>query len=828
LNPEILNPEIFNLNGTIVFFPVRHHSPAAARFLRQWIESVRPAAVLIEGPADFNDRLDELKLPHELPIAIYSYLQYGNGMRRGAFYPFCIYSPEWQALKTAFSLNIPVEFIDRPWAELAFQDCASHRYADGNLAQNQYVSLLCQKVGVEDFDGLWDTLFEIDPHLSIETYLERCHRLCFNMRTSHLTGQHINLKSDRFREAFMVEKIRFHYDRLAARKDSTLADHPLLVVTGGFHSYALFSQIYHLPFETESDLDLNLDLDLDLDSKSGSNLDLPATNELNAKTPEILQQGIALTPYAYDRLDSLTGYESGMANPGFYHQIWNDRGEPQENSYSEKHTDPQAFRASLPRHPSYQVLLAEIVCSLREKKQQGISSADLIAVETMAKSLANLRGHAEVWRQDLIDGILGALVKEELNNGLKHPLLEAVYQVFRGNDRGRLATGTSLPPLVADIQLQLKKLKLESQLEIRLVDLDLYQKPDLERSQFLYQLRGLGITGYSRLAGTDFIEREDLSAIWEQWEIRWSPEFEANCIEAAIYGSSLTEAVSNRLLERAKNIDRAAGEAALLLLEACLMGLPDLPQSLEERFRSLIRQDSQFLQVSQALGHLLYLYRYDTVLQHIRSEIMALLLQETFHRSLWLLETLGTIGTEESRYLQGLRMILEVFERCQSLCGNDRSELQQILNRVSQDTQQHSILRGGAIGALWRLGTIEAEQVFPILNSLANPEQLGDFLAGLFNLAREVIQRYPKVAQQIDSFIMGYSHQRFLEALPALRLAFGVFSPREKYNIAMGLFPTTIAGEKGFDFSLEIDPTIATAAFCLEIEIANLQQYYGL
>jgi hypothetical protein len=75
---------------------------------------------------------------------------------------------------------------------------------------------------------------------------------------------------------------------------------------------------------------------------------------------------------------------------------------------------------------------------------------------------------------------------------------------------------------------------------------------------------------------------------------------------------------------------------------------------------------------------------------------------------------------------------------------------------------------------------------------------------------------------------MGYSHQRFLEALPALRLAFGVFSPREKYNIAMGLFPTTIAGEKGFDFSLEIDPTIATAAFCLEIEIANLQQYYGL
>ena len=830
MNPEILNPEIFNLNGTIVFFPVRHHSPAAARFLRQWIKSIRPAAVLIEGPADFNDRLDELKLPHELPIAIYSYLQYGNGMRRGAFYPFCIYSPEWQALKTALDLDIPVEFIDRPWADLALQDCASHRYADGNLAQNQYISLLCQKVGVEDFDGLWDTLFEIDPQLSMETYLERCHRLCFNMRTSHLTGENINLKSDRFREAFMSEKIRLHYDRLSSQTDVKLSDHPLLVVTGGFHSYALFAQFYDLPFEVNADLAPQT-LDPEILDPEILELQSSQPQKTEISQPELLQKGIALTPYAYDRLDSLTGYESGMANPGFYHQIWNDRGEAEleENrNFNNPKTTQFLSRNSSSKNSSYQVLLAEVVSSLREKKQQGISSADLIAVETMAKSLANLRGHAEVWRQDLIDGILGALVKEELNNGLKHPLLEAVYQVFRGSDRGRLAIGTSLPPLVLDIQLQLKKLELESKLAIRLVDLDLYQKSDLEKSQFLYQLRGLGITGYRRLDGTDFIEREDLSAIWEQWEIRWSPEFEANCIESAIYGSSLMEAVSNRLLERAKNIDRAADEAAVLLLEACLMGLPDLPQSLEERLRSLIRQDSQFLQVSQALSHLLYLYRYDTVLQSIRSETMALLLQETFHRSLWLLETLGTIGTEESHHLKGLRIILDVFERCQSLFGNDRSELQQILDRVSQDTQQHSILRGGAIGALWRLGAIEAEQVFPILNSLSNPEKLGDFLAGLFSIAREMIQRYPMVAQQIDALIMGYSNQRFLEALPPLRLAFSVFSPREKYNIALGLFPKTIEGEKGFDFSLEIDPTIATAAFCLEIEIGNLQQYYGL
>ena len=55
---------------------IRHHSPACARLVKSLIESQRPRYVLIEGPADFNDRVDELFLAHQLPVAIYSYCQY--------------------------------------------------------------------------------------------------------------------------------------------------------------------------------------------------------------------------------------------------------------------------------------------------------------------------------------------------------------------------------------------------------------------------------------------------------------------------------------------------------------------------------------------------------------------------------------------------------------------------------------------------------------------------------------------------------------------------------------------------------------------------------
>src|SRR6266700_2104251 len=79
-------PELWRLDARVILFPVRHHSPAAARLVCELIERVRPSHVLVEGPADFNDQLDELWLSHQLPIAIYSYLRDADGITRSAYY----------------------------------------------------------------------------------------------------------------------------------------------------------------------------------------------------------------------------------------------------------------------------------------------------------------------------------------------------------------------------------------------------------------------------------------------------------------------------------------------------------------------------------------------------------------------------------------------------------------------------------------------------------------------------------------------------------------------------------------------------------------------
>jgi Family of unknown function (DUF5682) len=788
-----LDPRIYQTDGEVVFFPVRHHSPAAARIVQQLIPQIQPTAIAIEGPSDFNDRLSELFLPHQLPIAIYSYVQ-TTETRRGAFYPFCIYSPEWQALQSANEHHIPVEFIDIPWADSPTERTSQNCYSDESFSQSSYVDTLCQKLGVPDFDTLWDTLFEIDPNISIDTYLERCHQFCYHLRSS----EHQASNSDQQREAFMTERIRL-----------LLNKHPgkILVITGGFHSYPLYRSII-------------------------LNQALPVVS-VNPH-PTAIAQGIALTPYSYDRLDNLTGYNSGMPNPGFYHAVWQQRSKQNTSGKILPALSTKSLGESeLTSHNLVDFLLAKIVATLRQR-QQIASTADLIAVKTLAQGLADLRSHPEIWRQDLIDGIIGGLVKEDTGKGFNHPFLAAVQAVFRGGSRGQLAAGTTLPPLVQDLYQQLHHLNIFPTAKKRLVDVDLTPNaesrahPSRLISALLHSMRILGITGCDRTNGTDFTTRQDLVKIWECWQLQWSPEFYASSIEAAIYGTNVTEATVAKLRESADRLQRNAEGAALLLLDAGFAGVQEWTPEFSPRLVELIREDGDFLSIARSLRHLLYLYRYDEVLGTRAQTDLAAILVEAFQRGLWLLDSLGASG-EGQELLKGLAGLLETYECCGSLLIDRKTEFLHVLERVSQDVSQTALMRGGSIGALWVLGAVGAEDILATINYYCQPDCFGDFLTGLFHLARETTQRAPGLLLNIDKLLLAYEDNEFLAALPALRLAFGYFTPREKHLMAKNLLQSTGSNEVATSELLTLSVAIEDAmeAINLESRLFALVDRYG-
>jgi len=748
--------------GRVTWFPVRHHSPAAARLVRALIAERRPAAVLIEGPSDFNDRMAQLALPHRLPIAIASSVLGGDGIRRGAIYPFCTWSPEWQAIRGGLAAGAEVRFIDQPWAALAEASPVAHRWGDHELRRGRALAEVCARFGADDFDDLWDTLVEVHPDLTLDDYLTRAGMLCAYLR--ELNGElGAGLPPvDADREAFMAARIGEALARL---------DGEVVVVTGGYHTEAVRALVGAGP----------------------------------RPVPDAGGEGglIALAPYAYEALDNLAGYEAGMPNPGFYDAVWADR---------------EAGRTG-----TWERLLAEVAAELR-RRDQVVSPADLIAVATTARGLAALRGHAEPWRTDLLDGISGALVKDELTVGAGHPLLDAVAALFRGGARGALAEETPLPPLVVEAKRRLEELDLTPGHTERSVRLDLTVARDLDRCRLLHALAVLDVGGLTRTGGADLTRRAELTSLVEQWRLAWSPTFEADLIAASFYGPTIAEATAARLAERARRLERAAEPAARLLVDACLAGVADLSGELAARLAELLATDPDFAGVSAALGHLVFLYRYDPVLGVRGRADLGALLAAAMDRALWLVEA-NTHG-EGGRAVAGVATLLEAFERCADTLGRDRDELIVVLDRVAADRGQVPVVRGAALGALWTLAATGTDEVVAELAGFALPDRLGDFLTGLFQLAREVVPRRPELVGAVDQLVVGYSREEFLEALPGLRLAFSAFTPRERHHLA-----STIVGadeEPRPLTALAVTAETAAAVLAFEARLAETLTVHGL
>jgi len=797
--------ELSAVDGRVVYFPVRHHSPTAAGCVRELILQRKFAAVLIEGPADFHSRMEELYLPHVLPIAIYSFTRTADGHRRGAYYPFCIYSPEWQALLAGRQVGAEVAFIDLPFSDMGRQagafDDRTNRYADGELRGSNFVKTLARRLGVEGLDDVWDTLFELEPDLSPDEYVRRGHEFCSRMRLLD-GGMEGGSLSDRNREHFMAQQIRLALERHTGQ---------ILVVTGGYHSLALFLRV-----TGENPVPLAPEIP---DPTIAAAQLADEANSAVAAAPAAEDTGIALTPYSYERLDGLHGYDAGMPNPGFYDRLWHDRASPKSAG------------------KTYRKLLYEIAQMLRSRKQR-VSSADLIAAETCAQALARLRAHAEVWRTDLVDGLVGAVLKDELAAGGHHPLLEAVHEALRGKARGALAAGTALPPLVVDMQKQLAFHGLQPEVSRREPHLDLLVPGDRSKSVLLHRLRVLGIAGFAKTSGTDFLARETMTHVHETWAIAWSPEFDATAIEAARYGAAVADAAAARLAESAGQIDRSASQAAALMVDAALADIHGLAAELHAQVARLIRQDGEFLIVTAALSHLLYLYRYDEALGSSGRGDLGKLLAEAFARGVWLLEILGQMGGEETHIVDGVRALVETFERCDTLLGLTRAEFVEVLKRVQNDTLQLPMVRGAAMGALWTLQAADLDQVRATLKLFANPEKFGDFLTGLFGLAREIVQRENDLILAVDETLCAYATDDFLVAPPSLRLAFTYFTPREKHYLALNLLQalggsataTSPASAQTANplGGLSVRPEVAARALALETRLFTAIEKYGL
>ena len=713
---------------------VRHHSPACARLVADVIGRVRPRFVLIEGPSDMNDRMGELRLPHTLPLALFSYRQdQATGHSRGMWTPFCDYSPEWVALHAAPGTAL---FIDLPAWHDAFAG-EENRYSDRHVRASDRVGELCARLGFEDTDALWDHLFEQpQPPGELEPRLARWF--------GELRADEPADRRDAPREELMGRYIAW------AMAECEAGGGDVVVVCGGYHQAALERGWRAAP------------------------RDLPA-----ASVPEGARVGSYLVPFSFKRLDSFAGYASGMPSPAFHQVVW------------EKGPDEAA-----------ETMLFAAARHLRSRSQR-VSAADLIAARTLAEGLKALRGHRALARIDVLDGLAGALVKDALDAPLPwtrrgrlapltEPMLVEIVAAFSGERVGNLAPGTPRPPLAIDAFAELERAGIALGRTEERVKVDLTTPRGIGQSHVLHRLRVLAIPGIARTRGPSLLRHK--TSLTEEWTVVRKLETDAALIEAAIFGATLGAAAAAKLEERTRTTPGLVALAEALV-EAALAGIDALTGPWLASIAELVAREASFGALGAALGRLLVLHRGEAVLGMSAIADLGGVIERCFDRGLWLFEGVqGASSAFDEAQVLAVRALRDVIRHAGNGLAVEAARAHAVCERRIADAGAPAGIRGAALGMLWSSraaaeSTDEARAV-KALAALARPDSMGDFLAGLFALAREQVVRARALLGAVDGVVVGFSREQFLTALPALRQAFAYFPPREKLAIAESLLET--------------------------------------
>lgn len=778
------------------FAPVRHHSPACAFALRALLEEVRPAAVLIEGPADFDRLIPDLLDPRSRPpLAILSQHREGtsDAPPRSAFFPFCDYSPEWQALREGHRLGAQLAFIDLPWAQQRdAEDDPEHSYslmAERYLAHSAYLAALAREAHCRDHDELWEHLFELRSREALGDWRKLfadafawCSMARLDYEDDVLAGE-----GSLAREAHMLACIRDWRARSAG---------PLVVVTGGFHSLALVEAL-------------------------SSDAKLPAAATASGDSQAWLIR------YSFDRLDALNGYASGMPSPAYYQRTWDALLDEQAGAQARQLIATQ--------------VLSAIAGETRARQlSDTLSFASVSNAAQQAAGLAALREHPGPGRYDLLDAIHSCFVKGSLDNG-QAAFLEAVKNQLGGNRLGDVPPSSLAPPLVEEA----RRLALAHRLDLsdslpRRARLDLYRKPrHRARGRFLHLMAYLDSRFARHLGGPDFVSGSGLDLLFEEWEYTWSPVVEARLIECSELGSSLREVAVRRLLNeeqalQASGQGRSAGRAVQLLARAGLIGLGEQLPRLFERLAEHLDEDPELTSVVTCGQRLLHLWRGRELLGLDDYPQLPELLQRILPAALFLLPGLEDCAAEREdaaiNALLGLREFIRLGGSQAGLVLEDPA-LHETLQRLSLTAPP------GIAGALDALSFIDGrsseEQLAEALVLRFGPGADGEnavrYLNGLLQAAPELVLRIDDLAQRLNGLVAHWDEETFVRHLPDLRLAFTRLKPRETGRLADNLARLNgIAGTALDSTHHELDGNDLLAGAALQLALKRSLERDGL
>ncbi|WP_067804614.1 DUF5682 family protein [Nocardia beijingensis] len=733
-------------------FGIRHHGPGSARSLRLALARFRPDMILIEGPADADPLVGFVAAEGMTPpVALLAYVP--DAPAKAAFWPYAVFSPEWQALRYAADHEVPVRFCDLPASvTLATEDEPGDRFDP--------LAALAAAGGYDDAERWWDAVVESVPDAdAFDAITEAMGALRESAESgggraasdrpptvrpapdgsTNATAPELDSVAEAVAEPTLVPEPpeplvvdahtlrREAYMRQTMRKALKDGAVRLAVVCGAWHAPALTGALG--PAAPDARL-------------------LKGLPKAKAK--------LTWVPWTHSRLSTTSGYGAGVTSPGWYHHLFTATERPIARWLTK-------------------------VAGVLRAHDLPVSSAHVIEAVRLADTLAALRGRPLAGLSEVTEA-----TRSVLCGGDETMLRLVIGELVVGEALGAVPEQTPTVPLDADLRATIRSLRMKQEPSIRTVDLDLRKEREVARSRLLHRLRVLDIE-WGTLTTSDV---RSTGTFRETWTLQWHPEYAISIIEASRWGTTIRTAAEAKILDTATRSDRSVGELTAALEVALLADLGGATDGLIARLESTAALDHDVTHLLAALPGLIRTLRYGDVrgtdtkaLAHVADGLLVRICAG-------LPAAVTGLDTDAATELRGLLDAAHTAIHTRD-DGWATGEWLAALRRIADRDDVHGALVGRAVRLLADAGRIDdaesARRLAAALSVGATAAAKAAWIDGFLGGRGLLLVHDRELLRLIDDWLRGLGDDTFVETLPLLRRTFGAFESGERRAIGQAV-----------------------------------------
>ncbi|WP_301000904.1 DUF5682 family protein [uncultured Bilophila sp.] len=778
---------------SVHLFGIRHHGPGCARSLLRALEDLQPDCLLVEGPPDGEAvlpfLLDEALKP---PVALLVYAP--EEPHYASFYPFALFSPEWQALRYGLGRSLPVRFMDLPLAHqlaldkaeaLAAQEAeaaaqaeaAEERGAAGEAGETP------RSQGAGPAEGSSETAASTPPAAgaSVEESIETAKNTPEAAPEEHVLPDH----AEPCDEAPVLPDVHDPLDWL--RRAAGYGDgeawwnHMVEERSDGLELFAAIREaMTTLRAEAPRDgwgeaekhrealREAHMRKCLRQAKKDGFQRiavvcgawHVPAFDAGSAKEDNALLKGLpkmkvaaTWTPWTYHHLSRSSGYGAGVTSPAWYEHLW--RAGNGERAVGWLSRAARLFR----------------------EQDMDCSSAHIIEAARLATSLAALRDLPRPGLPELYEAL-----KTVVCMGDEAPLRLIERELIVGDSLGSVPASAPTLPLQRDLERQQKSLRLKPEAAQKTIDLDLRQPNDLARSHLLHRLRLLDIE-WGVPANASGNAR---GTFHEYWQTQWTPELALSVITASRWGGSVREAAAAKAVALSQEAQLL--ELAELVDTLLLADLPEAVEPVTHRLEEEAATASDVTQLLAALPPLAAPFRYGNVRGTDAGMVGRVLRGLVPRASIGLSGACTSLNDESAAALRD--RVIAAHNAVRLIDDAELAEgwLAALRGLSLSGGSTHPLLCGLATRLLFdeqKLSAGEvAERMSLALSAAAAPADASAWIEGFLNQSSLVLLHDDILWNLLAQWLDGLTETHFTRIVPMLRRTFTAFSAPERRQLA--------------------------------------------